>query len=109
MNVATEKMGICQRPMPLARKRRHVTMKLIAAMMDEAPSTARDTVQKVTPSCGEYAVEVSGAYLNQPVSSAPPKRKLLYRSSPPKRNIQELSPFIRRNALSRAPTRSGTR
>ena len=61
MKVATVKRGICQRPMPLARKRRHVTMKLIAAMMDEAPSTASEIVQNVTPSCGEYAIEVSGA------------------------------------------------
>ena len=61
MNVATEKIGICQSPMPLARKRRHVTMKLMAPRIDEPPSSTSEIVQNVTPSCGEYAFEVSGA------------------------------------------------
>ncbi len=61
MNVATEKTGICQRPIPLARKRSMVTMKLTAPMIDDAPSRASETVQKVTPSCGEYAGSESGA------------------------------------------------
>ena len=47
--------------MPGARKRSIVTMKLIAPMIDEAPSRASETVQKVTPSCGEYAGSESGA------------------------------------------------
>ena len=61
MKVATEKIGICQRPMPLARKRRLVTMKLMEPRIDEPPSSTSETIQNVTPSCGEYALSVSGA------------------------------------------------
>ena len=56
-----EKIGICHSPMSRARKRSMVTMKLIAPMIDDAPSRASETVQKVTPSCGEYAGSDSGA------------------------------------------------
>ena len=61
MNVATEKIGICHNPIPFARKRRHVMMKLIAPRIDEPPSSTSATIQNVTPSCGEYALSVSGA------------------------------------------------
>ena len=61
MKVAMLKMGMSRSRMPLARKRRQVTMKLMAPRMDEPPSTTSETTQKVTPSCGEYALEVSGA------------------------------------------------
>ena len=53
MKVATEKIGICQSPMPLARKRRQVTMKLIAPRIDEPPSRTSEMIQNVTPSLGE--------------------------------------------------------
>jgi len=39
MKVAIEKIGICHSLMPLARKRRQVTMKLIEPRIDEPPST----------------------------------------------------------------------
>ena len=61
MNVAIEKIGICHNPIPLARKRRQVMMKLIAPRMDEPPRRISATIQNVTPSCGEYALRVSGA------------------------------------------------
>ena len=53
MKVATVKMGICHRPMPFALKRRHVTMKLMDPRIDEPPSSTSETIQNVTPSCGE--------------------------------------------------------
>ena len=61
MYVAMEKIGICENFMPGARKRRQVTMKLIAPRTDEPPSSESETTQNVTPSCGEYALSVSGA------------------------------------------------
>ena len=51
--VAIVKIGACHSPIPGARNRSTVTMKLIAAMMDEAPRMASATVQNVTPSWGE--------------------------------------------------------
>ena len=61
MNVAIEKIGICHRPMPGARKRRQVTMKLIAPRIDDPPSRTSETIQNVTPALGEYWFIVSGA------------------------------------------------
>ena len=94
--------------MPSQRKLMMVTMKLRAAAIDDTPSTSSPITQKSTRIPGEYCVEVRLAYPNQPASGAPPKRKLAFMNSAPRKKTQKLNAFRRGNATSRAPICSGT-
>ena len=108
--------GIFPRVIPGQRKHRIVVRMLIAVPMLPMPETRSDSVQKSVLCPRENVCEVSGAYANHPTSGALPApykplapSKLKYRRSPPNAVSQKLNAFRRGNAMSRAPSISGSR
>jgi hypothetical protein len=78
-------IGMCLRLMPGARIRRMVTRKLMLPMVMEAISISRPAAVTLRPKKGAYRIEVRGEYRVQPVSAAPPAKKLINMRIPEKR------------------------
>ncbi|MNL25128.1 hypothetical protein D3C87_1465990 [compost metagenome] len=100
--------GILWSRMPGARMLRMVTMKLIAPMIEETPTTCRPRIHMSTPRPGEKKPPERGGYSVQPAAAAPPKKKLDIIIRAPKGSIQKAMAFRRGKAMSRAPIMMGT-
>src|SRR5258708_36896113 len=94
---------------PGARMLWIVTTKLIAPASDEIVRMCSPSIQRSWPLPGECSVE-SGVYAVQPAFAGPPlPKKLGISTTPPGQEDQYDSAFRRGDAMSRAPTVSGTR
>src|SRR5262245_50727587 len=94
--------------MPGARMLKMVTMKLMAPSSDDAPARCSAKIAMSTAGPGCEPAEDSGGYRGQPVAAPSPVKEEPSSRKNDGTNNQKLMLFMRGNAMSGAPIKSGT-